>query len=186
MKKGTALILTSLLLAGCNGGESFTGGGSVLGPTTNTGRWTLTAKSAVTVTTPDTGTINDNSTDPGDGDGGGTVSGDTVAIVEINANGSVTILDTNSVCTLVIAVNGNTLSYEEKCPVPGTTCIVNIKSSALISGDTVAGPIGPDSFICAGRKIAYSGNLLGSRGVTEPDPDPEPDPTARLAPAAGG
>jgi hypothetical protein len=165
VKKAQALILTSLLLVACNGGESFTGGGSILGPTTNTGRWTLTAKSAVTVTTPDSGNINDNTSDPGDG--GGTVSGDTVAIVEINANGSVTILDTNSVCTLVIAVNGNSLSYEEKCPVPGTTCIVNIKSAALISGDTVAGPIGPDSFICAGRRIAYSGNLLGSRGVAE-------------------
>lgn len=180
MKKCAALVLSGLLLSACNGGDSFTGGGSVLGPTTNTGQWTLTAKSAVTVTIPDTGTLNDNTTDPGDG--GEAVAGDTVAVVDINANGSVTILDTNSVCTLVIAVNGNVLSYEEKCPVPGTTCIVNIKSTANISGNTVAGPIGPDSFICAGRKIAYSGNLLGSRGVS----GPVSTPTANVvAPGSG-
>ncbi len=167
-------------MAACNGGESFTGGGSILGPTTNTGPWTLIAKSAVTVSTPDSSTLNDNATDPGGDGGAGTTSGDTVAIVEINPNGSVTILDTNSVCTLVIAVNGNTLSYEEKCPVPGTTCIVNIKSTANIAGDSVAGPIGPDSFICAGRKIAYSGNLLGSRGVPATEPDPDPAATAGI------
>jgi hypothetical protein len=67
------------------------------------------------------------------------------------------------------------LTYEEKCPVSGSTCIVTLPSRATFLADThtFSGAIGPDSFICGGRRISFAGNLTGARKVEEEAPAEE-------------
>ena len=135
------VVMLAVLVAACGGDDTFSGGGSPFGPTMNTGEWTLTARHTITVEE--------------------AITDQTVtSTIRVNADGTVNVESTDAVCTLAIAVNGNTMTYQERCPVTGSTCIVELLSIAGISGNALSGPFGPNSFICGGRRISYSGRAV--------------------------
>ena len=162
-----AVILTILfVVAACSGGSSDGGGGSLQGPTTHAGRWTLTALITAIVA-------------------GTTFNIETTSLVNIQSNGAVGILSTNTDCALSIFVNGNIMTYREECVFPGATggdgengqgsdrapCTLEMEAIArIVSTTTGSGTFGPESLVCSGSAASYSGTLVAVRDGTLPQP----------------
>lgn len=164
------LALTILFgVTACSGGSSDGGGGSVQGPTTHAGRWTLRALITAVV-------------------GGATSNIDTTSQVNIQSSGAVGILSTDTDCALSIFVNGNVMTYREACVFPGAAgegadgeasdraaCTLEMEAIArIVSNTTGSGTFGPESLVCTGTAASYSGTLVAVRDGTLPPPAPTP------------
>lgn len=152
--KVTIAVLAALLTMSCGGGSS-SGGPLTAGPTTHAGTWELIAKIRVVLG----GTAG--------GDSAGTVT-DLVhtSTVLVKLDGRVTIQSTDSTCAVAIAVNGDTMTYQEQCIFAGSNpvaCTLTMRSNAsFIKSSTVSGAFGPKTLICSGNATSYSGNLTGN------------------------
>lgn len=153
MTKVASILTFLLLFTACGGGSTGDGAGSLQGSTPHAGFWTLQAVITAIV-------------------GGTTNNIDTTTKVNIQSNGTVGILETDTDCALSIWINGNTLTYKEQCVFQGTTgtgddggisatCILDLQTRAVITSTTLgSGVFGPKSFVCTGMATSYSGTLL--------------------------
>ena len=169
MRKLVTALALAFALTACGGGGSDGGGGSIVGPTTHDGVWTLEATITAIVA-------------------GDTSVFQTVSVVDVQSNGAVGILSSDTECALQIGVNGNTLTYRESCIFPGETttegdttstrapCTLTMQAVATIITNALVttGPFGPETLVCSGSAASYSGTLVVTRGDTT---TPEPPPT---------
>lgn len=158
-KRTLFLAPLALMLAHCGGGDSDSGGGGNAGATSFTGDWILRAVFNVNL--------------------GGTAHTveDTTEVV-VGASGNAVIADTDSECSLNVFVNNRVMTYETTCTFTATSddasapCSLTIRARGSIRGSPgngrVSAPFGPDTVVCSGAAVSYSGNLVGSQG-TEPD-----------------
>lgn len=144
----------ALLTINCGGGSSSGGGPLTTGATTHAGTWDIIAVIRVVLG----GTAG--------GDSAGTVTDLThTSVVRIKTDGSVAIQSTDSTCAVAIAVNGNTMTYQEQCIFAGSNpapCTLTLRSNARIIVNTVSGTFGPRSLVCSGNATSFSGTLTGN------------------------
>ena len=160
MRRCAVTLTILLVVTACSGGSSDGGGGSIQGPTTHAGRWTLTALITAIVA-------------------GTTFNINTTSLVNIQSNGAVGILSTDTDCALSIFVNGNIMTYREECVFPGATggddgqgsdrapCTLEMEAIArIVSTTSGSGTFGPESLVCSGTAASYSGTLVAVREGT--------------------
>ena len=161
MRRCAVTLTILLVVTACSGGSSD-GGGSLQGPTKHAGRWTLTAVITAIVA-------------------GTTFNINTTSLVNIQSNGAVGILSTDTDCALSIFVNGNIMTYREECVFPGATggdgengqgtdrapCTLEMEAIArIVSTTSGSGTFGPESLVCSGTAASYSGTLVAVREGT--------------------
>ena len=161
MRKLVTAVVLVVALTACSGGGSGGGGGGFIGPTTHSGTWTLEATITTIV--------------------GATSSVIfTTSVVDVQSNGAVGILSSDTECALQIGVNGNTLTYRESCIFPGESttegdttttrapCTLTLQAVAIIITNALvtSGPFGPETLVCSGSAASYSGTLVVTRGDT--------------------
>ena len=139
-------LTVAVLLAACGGGSSSGGGMSLSGPTSHDGIWQLLATITISA-------------------GSASQSLTHTTTIDVAANGALGIQETDSTCALSIFINGDVLTYHEDCTVPTENgpCVVELHATANIVGDNLSGTFGPESYVCLGTPISFSGNLIGNK-----------------------
>lgn len=147
------LLPVVLLLVNCGGSSSESGAASA-GTTTFTGEWSLVAALNVNV-------------------GGTETSVTDTSRVEVDADGNVVVIETDTACSLNIVVDDNTMTYESTCTFTVTNndisspCVLTFRIEAVIRGDpgsaSLSGPFGPETLACRGVAVSFTGNLVGQQ-----------------------
>lgn len=142
------------MLAACGGGSSDSGGAATGGATPFTGPWFLAATLNVNI--------------------GGTATflTDTSRVV-VGAGGNAVVTETDSECSLNVAVNGNLMTYETTCVFTAASddatapCVLTLRTQATIRGTpgnaNLSSSFGPETEVCRGGAASYAGNLVGNQ-----------------------
>lgn len=155
----TLCLLTIVpLLTQCGSGSSDSGASASPGATPFNGVWTLVA------------TLNVNL--------GGTATFLTdTSEVEVGRDGNVAVRSTDSECSLDVTVSGDVMTYETQCIFTATSedasapCTLTLVTRARIRGTpgdaNLFGSFGPETEVCRGVAVSYTGNLVGNQGEAD-------------------